>query len=153
MCVSKMQSSQATTRTTMRRTIKRSFLLCASLVITPPKHTNTIISSSSVNTVYTQLQHISHASTGKQHHSSHTCLIACLTLARPLPPYATSLFLAAFLENDRPTLPQCRLRLSKLECKCKWRAHRNQSVSGNLQVVMECNDNGRQICQKPNYEI
>ena len=52
----------------------------------------------------------------------------------------------SFLENDRPTIPQCRLRLSKLECKCKWKAHRNQSVSGNLQVVMECNDNGRRIC-------
>ena len=85
-----MQSSQAPTRTTMRRTIKRSFLLCASLVITPPKHTNTNISSSSVNTVHMQLQHISHASTGKQHHSSHTCLIARLTLVLPLPPHATS---------------------------------------------------------------
>ena len=90
MCVSKMQSSQAPSRTTMRRTIKRSFLLCASLVITPPKHTNTIISTSSVTTVHTQLQHISHASTGKQHHSSHTCLIARLTLVLPLPPHATS---------------------------------------------------------------
>ena len=144
-----MQSSQAPTRTTMRRTIKRSFLLCASLVITPPKHTNTNISSSSVNTVHRQLQHISHATTGKQHHSSYTCLIARLTLALTVLHHATSFF----LENNRPTTLQCRLRLSKLECKCKWKAHRNQSVSGNLQVVMECNDNGRQICQKPNYEI
>ena len=87
-----MASSQAPPRTTRRRTIKRSFLLCAVLVITTPNHTNTIISTSSVSTVHTQLQHISHASTGKQHHSSHTCLIARLTLVLPLPPHATSRF-------------------------------------------------------------
>ena len=35
--------------------------------------------------------------------------------------------------------------MRKLECKCKWKAHRNQSVWGNMQVVMECNDKGKQI--------
>ena len=48
--------------------------------------TNSNISTSSVSTVHRQLQHISHATTGKQHHSSYTCLIARLTLALPLPP-------------------------------------------------------------------
>ena len=104
--------------------------------------TNSNISTSSVSTVHRQLQHISHATTGKQHHSSYTCLIARLTLALTVLHHATSFF----LENNRPTTLQCRLRLSKLKCKCKWKAHRNQSVSGNLQVVMECNDNGRRIC-------
>ena len=28
------------------------------------------------------------------------------------------------LINDRPTIPQCRLMLRTLECKCKWKAHR-----------------------------
>ena len=55
--------------------------------------------------------------------------------------------LAAFLENDRDSrAPQCPLTLRKLECKCKWKAHRNQSVSGNMQVVMGCNDKRRWIC-------
>ena len=50
------------------------------------------------------------------------------------------------LINDRPTIPQCRLMLRELECKCKWKAHRTQTDSENMQVVIECKEKRRQIC-------
>ena len=71
--------------------------------------TNSNISSSSVSTVHRQLQHISHATTGKQHHSSYTCLIARLTLVLPLPPHATSpsflLLFSKTIGTRRTTVP------------------------------------------------
>ena len=74
-----------------------------------------------------------------------TPLITHLTYSSP-DTRASSSASRNLLINDRPTIPQCRLMLRELECKCKWKAHRTQTDSENIQVVIECKEKRRQIC-------